>query len=90
MQKIIITLVTFFVAMQLGAATYTIVSQNNDTIRLYSNELGESLKSLIPKADLERKDKYRLIEKMMKVNAVLYLWNLLMYWTKCLFVMKQT
>ena len=63
MQKIIITLVTFFVAMQLGAATYTIVSQNNDTIRLYSNELGESLKSLITKADLERKDKYRLIEK---------------------------
>ena len=63
MQKIIITLVTFFVAMQLGAATYTIVSQNNDTIRMYSNELGESLKSLIPKADLERKDKYRLIEK---------------------------
>ena len=63
MQKIIITLVTFFVAMQLGSATYTIVSQNNDTIRLYSNELGESLKSLIPKADLERKDKYRLIEK---------------------------
>ena len=57
MQKIIITLVTFFVAMQLGAANYTILSQNNDTIRLYSNELGESLKSLIPKADLERKDK---------------------------------
>ena len=39
MQKIIITLVTFLVAMQLGAATYTIVSQNNDTIRMYSNEL---------------------------------------------------
>ena len=37
MQKIIITLGTFFVAMQLGAATYTIVLQNNDTIRLYSN-----------------------------------------------------
>ena len=58
MQKIIITLVTFFVAMQLETASYTIVSQNNDTIRLYSNELGASLKSLIPKADLERKDKY--------------------------------
>lgn len=63
MQKFIITLVTFFVAMQLGAATYTILSQNNDTIRLYSNELGESLKSLIPKADSESKEKYRLIEK---------------------------
>jgi hypothetical protein len=63
MQKIIITLVTFFVAMQLGAATYTILSQNNDTIRLYSNELGESLKSLITKADAEPNERYRLIEK---------------------------
>ena len=63
MQKIIITLVTFFVAMQLGAATYTILSQNNDTIRLYSNELGESLKSLITKADSKPQERYRLIEK---------------------------
>lgn len=65
MKKIIITIASFFIVALINAQTYTILSNNNDTIRMYSNSAGEALKSLVPGRNSEGvEENYRLIEKL--------------------------
>lgn len=64
MKKYIFIFATLLFIAPINAQTYTIVSRSNDTIRLYSNKVGDALKSIVPAKTSETDNKYRLIEKV--------------------------
>ena len=63
MKKISFLLFAIIIAGGLSAQTYSIVSRNNDTIKMFPNSLGSGLKSIIPGGSNEA-PQYRLIKKV--------------------------
>lgn len=63
MKKSIFVIAALFAATIANAQTYTIVSRNNDTIKLQSNKIGDALKSVVPGKSADIENNYRLIEK---------------------------
>lgn len=66
MKKLIFLFLSIFVTVSLLAQTYTVISRNNDTIKMFPNALGSganALKSLVP-GSAPITPQYRLIKKV--------------------------
>lgn len=64
MKKRFILFFACFMSLNVMAQEYTVISRNNDTIKLYPNLLGKAIKALVPGTSTEAPPEYRLIKKV--------------------------